>query len=94
LKAALHEQYADQATNPAPIFRTGPEFVPVLPRQRDHARAHGQISLTPITRITPDRGRAELPSCAPKASRCSTFWPPFCASRASSSMTTLRGTCW
>ena len=23
-------------------FRTGPEFVPVLLRQRDHARQHGQ----------------------------------------------------
>jgi hypothetical protein len=23
-------------------FRTGPEFVPVLLRQRDHARDHGQ----------------------------------------------------
>ena len=32
----------ESACESCAYFRTGPEFVPVLLRQRDHAKAHGQ----------------------------------------------------
>ena len=32
----------ESACETCAYFRTGPEFVPVLLRQRDHAKAHGQ----------------------------------------------------
>jgi hypothetical protein len=35
----------ESACETCAYFRTGPEFVPVLLRQRDHARQHGQTDL-------------------------------------------------
>jgi hypothetical protein len=32
----------ERGTRPTRTFRTGTEFLPVLVRQRDHARDHGQ----------------------------------------------------
>ena len=87
LRAEVHHRLLGNGWCPRPVeldcsfesicetcahFATGPEFVPVLLRQRNHARDHDQpdradlfdnllhqprrIPLTPITRITPRGG--------------------------------------
>ena len=68
----------ESACETCAYFDTGPEFVPVLLRQRDHARDHDQTRprrplrhphrtsrntlLTTITRITPGPGASDVPT--------------------------------
>ena len=83
------ERHMESACETCAYFKTGPEFVPVLLRQRDHARdqhqpdraalfdslipTNGNFLLTTITRVTPALGAVTLVIAAVLAARCGVF---------------------